>query len=92
MICNKCFSYDVRNNNCAERHNMPADEEKCFYFTSQVEIALSQEEIWAILDMYLYVRERGQNAVLSSFYDKVRMAISPSRTFEKEKILNLEER
>ncbi len=92
MICNKCFFYDVRNNSCGERHNMPAEEEKCFYFTPQVEISLSKEEIWAIIDMYLYVRERGGNAALSSFYDKVRMVISPSRTFEKENIFNLEER
>ena len=92
MICNTCFLYAISNKSCVERHNMPAKEEKCYYFTSQVEVPLSQEEIWAVIDMLLYVRERGGNAALSSFYDKIGMVVSPSKTYKKDSLLSFEER
>ncbi len=92
MICKKCFFYAVSNKSCAKRHNMSAKEEKCYYFTSQVQVPLSQKEIWAVVDMLLYVRERGGNSELSSFYDKVGMIISPSKTYKKDSFLSFEER
>lgn len=92
MTCNMCFFYAVSDKSCAERHNMPAEKEKCYSFTSQMDIPLSQEEIWAVVDMLLYVRDRGENEALSSFYDKIRMIISPSKIYEKDPLLSFEER
>ena len=88
MICNKCFLYAVSHESCVERHKMPAKEAKCYYFTPQVEVPLSQEEIWAIIDMLLCVRERGSNVALSSFYNKIRMVIPPSKTNENDSVLS----
>lgn len=75
MLCEACFFYDLKNKGCSERHNMPAEEEKCYFFEPQVEISLNQAEMLAILDMFIYVRDI-EDLAQNSFYDKVSKTIN----------------
>lgn len=83
MLCKECFYYDLKNKGCLERHNMPAEEEKCYFLEPQVEISLNQAEIWEILGMFIYVRDR-EDPVQNSFYNKIRKTISPNFYCEDE--------
>jgi hypothetical protein len=69
MLCQKCFFYDLKNKSCAERHTLPAESEKCYYFDPQVEISLNKAELRAIMDMLIYVTSKKDQAQ-NSFYDK----------------------
>jgi hypothetical protein len=70
MGCEKCFFYNFTNKCCWERHNMPAEGEKCYFFEPQIEVALNQSEKMTIMDILLEVKERG-NPVLTSLYEKI---------------------
>ena len=76
MLCNKCFFFATTTKSCTERHNLPAEGDKCHFFTPQVNISLNKDEIWAVLDMYFYVRDKKEDMALNSFYDKIRMIIN----------------
>ena len=84
MLCKECFFYDLKNKGCSERHNMPAEEEKCNYFEPQVEVSLNQAEIWAIIDMFIYVRGR-EDPAQNSFYNKIRKIISSKAVVQESK-------
>lgn len=84
MLCKKCFFYDLKNKGCSERHNMPAEEEKCYFFEPQVEVSLNQAEIRAITDMFTYVKIREEPA-LTSLYEKIRKITSPLAKVYKQK-------
>ncbi len=85
MLCKKCFFYDLKNKGCSQRHNMPAEEEKCYFFEPQVEISLNQAEMRAIMEMFRYVRDR-EDPAQNSFYNKIRKTISPNFCCEDEAI------
>jgi hypothetical protein len=84
MLCNECFFYDLKNKGCSERHNLPAEEEKCYFFEPQVEVSLNQAEILAILGMFISVRDIVDPAQ-NSFYDKIRKTISPKAAVQESK-------
>ena len=84
MICKECFFYDLRSKGCAERHNLPAEEEKCYFFEPQVEVSLNQAEILAILDMFIFVKNR-EDPALTSLYEKIRKITSPLAKVYKQK-------
>ncbi len=84
MLCKECFFYDLKNKGCAERHNMHAEEEKCYFFEPQVEVSLNQAEILAILGMFIYVRDI-EDPAQDSFYDKIRKTISPKAAVQESK-------
>ncbi len=76
MFCRKCFFYDLKNKGCSERHNMPAEEEKCYFFEPQVKVTLNQAEIRAVTDIFKYMKNR-ENPALTSLYEKIRKITSP---------------
>ncbi len=58
MLCTKCFFYDCKDKSCAARHNIPAEQEKCYSFEPGIDVYLRQAEIWAIMDMLIHVKGR----------------------------------
>ena len=84
MICNECFFYDLGSKACAERHNLPAEEEKCYFFEPQVEVSLNQVEIWAILDTFMFEKDSTDPA-LTSLDKKFRKVLAPQTNVHKLK-------
>ena len=84
MICKECFFYDLRSKGCAERHNMPAEEEKCYFFEPQVKIALNQAEIRTITDMFISITNR-EDPTLTTLHEKIRKIASPPAKVNKQK-------
>jgi hypothetical protein len=84
MICKECFFYDLRSQVCAERYNLPAEEEKCYFFEPQVKVFLNQAEIRAIIHMFMDMKDR-EYLSLTSLYEKIRKVTSPTAKVYKQK-------
>lgn len=82
MICKECFFYDLRSKGCAERHNLPAEEEKCYFFEPQVEVSLNQAEILAISGMFVFVKNSTDPA-LTLLDKKFRKILTPQTNVHK---------
>ncbi len=65
MKCEMCLYYDVRRKACGERHNMPAEGEKCFSFTPQIAVHLNQVKMWAVVENFLHLKELVEDPALT---------------------------